>query len=65
MAKKENEKQVAEESLFAEEVFDIIELTCADIDLLANAFDLIADVCSQIDNPHIVIHEENASGWVH
>lgn len=63
---KKNKNSVGEnDSLFAEEVFDIIELSCEDIDLLAEAFDLIASVCSEIDNPHIVLEEESFSGWIH
>lgn len=65
MASKEKKELEATDNLFAEEVFDIIELTSNDIDLLADAFDLIATVCDSIDNPHVVIEEDLSSEWVH
>lgn len=65
MSNKEKKEFNINESVFAEEVFDIIELTTNDIDLLADAFDLIAEVCESIDNPHVVFDNEPVAEWVH
>lgn len=44
-----------ESSVAAEDVFEMIELATDDLNTLVRAFDVINDVCQELNDPHVVL----------